>query len=79
MLLDRLSGDEQLLGDLDVAEALRRELRRPELARGQRVDAGAKDAARARAGRRQLVSGPGGEPIGAADVGELERPAERLA
>ena len=79
MLLDRLSGDEQPLCDLDVAQPLRRQLRGPQLAGGQGVNTGTKDASGPRTRRGQLLTSPAGDPVGAAGVGQLERPTQGLA
>jgi hypothetical protein len=46
MLLNRLSGDEQPLGELDVAETLSRQFRGAQLAHGQCKDLSPKPAFR---------------------------------
>ena len=79
VFLDRLSGHEQLLGDLHVAETLCRQLCGSKLARGQRVQARSKDAPRPRTRRGQLLPGPALDSTGAAEVSEFDRPAKRLA
>src|SRR4051812_14551234 len=49
------------------------------LARGERVDAGAHDAARPGVGGEELLARPLGERPGAAEVGELHAGVQRLA
>src|SRR4051812_5967333 len=59
--LDGLLGHEQRLGDLAVAEALRRQVGDAELRRRQRLPSGQRGAARFRSGLDESVAGFGGE------------------
>src|SRR5438874_1373896 len=72
MLLDRLRGDEERLGDLLVAQPLRRHLCDAPLARGQLVDTTHELAAWARTGRRQLFVAPRRQRVRAALMGQLD-------
>src|ERR1700761_4989544 len=72
--LDRLRGDEELLGDLAVGHPVGGEAGDAFLARGQGGDAGEGGAARTRPARRQLAAGLGADPAGAADGRQLDRP-----
>ena len=79
MGLDRPLGDVELLGDLAVGEPVGGEDGDAVLRRRERLDAGERGAARPGAGALQLVAGAAGEQAHAAAVGDLERPAQRLA
>jgi len=66
------------LGDLLVAQVLRRHVRNAPLAGGQRVGATEKDRPGMGAGRRQLVDGSLHERDRAAAMGQLDPLAEKL-
>src|SRR5690349_18459477 len=76
--LDRGLGDEQVLGDLPVGQALGRQDGDPTLASGQRVRAGQGGPPGPRSGREQLPLHLGGQPGGAGALGEVERAEQRL-
>ncbi len=77
--LDRLRRDEQRLGDLTIAESLRRHRRDPPLARGERVAPPGACPARPGARGDEPLARHVLERVGAAAVGEVERLGERLA
>ena len=75
---DGPAGDEELLGDLGVAHPLGGELGHAQLARRQCVDAGAHEAARARAGGDELLARGLDERLRAARMRQLHRARQRL-
>jgi hypothetical protein len=76
--LDRLDGDEQLLGDLAIGAPLGREPRDAQLGRGQRVDARGRRAPRAQAEHGQLVARATLDRPRAAAAGQVQRGAQAL-
>src|SRR6266487_4827218 len=77
MLLDRLRGDEERLGDLLVAQPLGRHLRDAPLARGQLVDTTQEPCAWPRTGRRQFFVAPRRERGRTALMGLLDSLTEQ--
>src|SRR5262245_33753188 len=77
--LDGAARDVEVLGDLAVAVALRREAGDAMFRRSERVDAGERRAPRASTRGAELVAGAAGETAHVPALGEVERESERLA
>ena len=77
--LDRLRADKQLLGDLGVRASPDRQQPDPQLAGGERVGTGLRDAAGLGARSPQLVRGAADQPRRPTAVGEIHAAREEEA